>query len=274
MATIACLPLISCGTYIPSQRDWPNSSTSDVIRMNATLAHSVVCELSYAVTLAIRNDLDLASRSPGGKAYSEFLQDWGVEVATDLTVSENSTIAPGFIWTPDKPISIGGGVSVGSVSTNETQYNVFFPLSALYKPNLFRLDDKTRPCRNPDSNNEGSPLIDIDLKILPTLESRLITVRLGIAGAPTPENTIVGEKNVLSQTVSIKESISGDVTPKWVFTTKSVNPDGTFFKAGRDRTHQLVFTFGPMTPGTRSLNPLAEAFHLTQLERAGLRNDR
>jgi hypothetical protein len=271
---IACSLLTSCGTYIPNQRDWPNTKDTDNLKMNAALARTVVCELSYAVTIAIRNDLKDASSGPHGKAYSLYLEKWGVEVATDLTVTENSTLAPAFDWTPDKPISIGGGLSVGAVATNETQYNMFFPLAALYKPNLFHLLDDTRPCRE-SGHKEGSPLVDIDLRILPTLESRLVSVRLGLADAPSTTNLIQGEKNVLSQTVSIKETVSGDITPKWVFSTKTIDgPGTTLFKAGRDKTHQLVFTFGPMSPDAQGLNTLAEAFHLTQVERAGLRNNR
>ncbi|MBY5883965.1 hypothetical protein HFN46_33185 [Rhizobium leguminosarum] len=81
-------------------------------------------------------------------------------------------------------------------------------------------------------------------------------------------------KNVLTQTVSIKEKVSGDVTPKWEFTTRNVNPSGTFLTASRERTHQLVFTFGPMAPDKRQLTPLAEQFHLNEQLKAGLRGSR
>ncbi|MDH6263800.1 hypothetical protein M2427_007757 [Bradyrhizobium sp. BR13661] len=50
----ACLSLTGCGTYIPSQRDWPKSSSREVEDMNSTLIRSIVCELSYAVTLAVK----------------------------------------------------------------------------------------------------------------------------------------------------------------------------------------------------------------------------
>ena len=53
-AAYCCLSLAACGTYIPSQRDWPNGSAREVADMNSVLVHSIVCELSYAVTLAIK----------------------------------------------------------------------------------------------------------------------------------------------------------------------------------------------------------------------------
>jgi hypothetical protein len=274
-ATSCCLSLAACGTYIPSQRDWPSGSAREVADMNATLVRSIVCELSYAVTLAIKNDLSQAADRRTHRAYSRFLADWGVEVATDLTVSENTTVSPSGIWAPVSPaaavFTLAGGISGGSVATNENKYNVFYPIAALYKPNVFQLNSEVRPCRDPRGNKEGSPLVDIDLRILPLLESRIQVVQLGFADSPgTP--AIVGEKNVLTQTVSIKQTLSGDITPTWKFTTGSVNPSGKLFNTGRERTHQVVFTFGPLAGGRQTLTPLAEAFHLNEQLKAGIRD--
>jgi hypothetical protein len=273
-----CLSLAACGTYIPSQRDWPNGSAREVADMNATLVRSIVCELSYAVTLAIKNDLAQAADRRNHRAYSRFLADWGVEVATDLTVSENSTISPSGIWAPVSPASavftLAGGISGGAVSTNENNYNVFYPIAALYKPNLFQLNSEERPCRDPRGNKEGSPLVDIDLRILPLLESRIQVVQLGFADSPGTANIVTGEKNVLTQTVSIMETVSGNITPSWKFTTGSANPSGNLFSTGRERTHQIVFTFGPLAGGGQTLTPLAQAFHINEQLKAGLRGFR
>jgi hypothetical protein len=275
---VPCCLLAACGTYIPSQRDWPKDTPGGVNDMNSVLVRSVVCELSYAVTVAIKNDRNLALKRRSRRAYSGFLNDWGVEVATDLTVTENSTISPTGLWTPVSPLTtvftLGGGISGGAVSTNDNKYNVFYPLWALYKPNLFHVDSEVRPCRDPSGNKEGSPLVDIDLRILPLLESRIQIVTLGFAGAPRKEEIIAGEKNVLTQTVSIKETLSGDITPTWTFTTGAINPSGKFISAGRERTHQVVFTFGPLAAGGRSLSFLAEQTHLNEQLKAGLRNSR
>src|SRR5437868_2603985 len=84
LAAGCCLAQTACGTYIPSERDWPNSEPRLVNDMNTALAHSILCELSYAVTLAIENDRNLAPDRASRRAYSAFLDHWGVEVATDL----------------------------------------------------------------------------------------------------------------------------------------------------------------------------------------------
>lgn len=274
-----CLLQVACGTYIPSQRDWPNSETKDVERMNRTLVRSIVCELSYAVTVAVQNDLELARKRRSGRTYSDYLVNWGVEVATDLTVSESATVNPTGLWAPLSPLSpvftLTGGVSGASVATNDNTFNVFYPLSALYKPELFRTNNQERPCRHPSTGQQGSPLVDIDLRILPLLESRIQLVTIGLADSPDDDrNIIAGEKNVLTQTVSIKETISGDISPTWKFSTGTVNPAGTFLSANRMRTHQVVFTFGRLARGGQSLSSLAQAFHVNEQLRAGLRETR
>ncbi|MDA9390439.1 hypothetical protein WN73_06950 [Bradyrhizobium sp. CCBAU 45394] len=275
---VACLSLTGCGTYIPSQRDWPKSSSREVEDMNSALIRSIVCELSYAVTLTVKEDLAQARERANHRAYSRFLAGWGVEVATDLTVSENSTVNPTGLWEPVSPLSpvftLGGGISGGAVATNENNFNVFYPIAALYKPTLFQRNSMERPCRDPSGNKEGSPLVDIDLKILPLLESRIQIVKLGLASDPNSVALIKDEKNVLTQTVSIKETVSGDITPSWKFTTGTVNPSGNLFSTGRERTHQIVFTFGPLAKGGGALTPLAQAFHINQQLKAGLRGTR
>lgn len=244
--------------------------------MNAALASSIACELSYAVTIAIAKDREQARKRASGRAYSRYLDDWGVEVATDLTVSENTTVSPSGIWAPVSPVSaiftLAGGGSVGAVSSNENKYNVFYPLSALYKPTVFRLGTQDRPCRSTQEDQQGSRLVDIDLKILPLLESPMQIAELHIADEPQKNEVIAGAKNVLTQTVSIKETISGDITPTWKFTTGSVNPSGNFLSTGRERTHQVVFTFGPLADGRQGLKPLAEMTHINQQLKAGLRD--
>jgi len=278
LGILSCTAQVGCGTYIPNQRDWPNSRPRDVEDMNIALVRTIVCELSYAVTAVIRNDRDGARRQRNGRTYTGFLEHWGVEVATDLTVSESSTVNPTGLWAPVSPASavftLGGGISGASVASNENQFNVFYPLAALYQPTVFRADDQGRPCRNPTGNKDGSPLVDIDLKIQPLLESRAQLVQIGVADDPDRLAKIYSVKNVLTQTVSIKETVSGDITPTWKFTTGSVNPSGTFFSANRERTHQIVFTFGPLADDGRSLIGLAEAFHLNQQLKAGLRSSR
>jgi len=276
LGTLFCLSQAACGTYIPSQRDWPNASAGDVRDMNIALVRTVVCELSYAVTLAIDGDRETARHRRSGRLYASFLQHWGVEVATDLNVSESSTVNPTALWAPVSPanavFTLGGGISGASVATNENKYNVFYPLAALYQPTVFRINDPRRPCRNPTGEKDGSPLVDIDLQILPLLESRAQIVQIGLADDPDRQAAIYSVKNVLTQTVSIKQTLSGDITPTWKFTTGSVNPSGTFLSANRERTHQIVFTFGPLSGDGHSLIDLAEAFHLNQQLKAGLRN--
>jgi hypothetical protein len=97
------------------------------------------------------------------------------------------------------------------------------------------------------------------------------TVELGITDEPKKKETITGQKNVLTKTVSIKETFSGGVNPTWAFTTGSINSTGTLFSGSRERTHQIVFTFGELADSRQGLKPLPELTHINQQLKAGLR---
>ncbi|WP_257170366.1 hypothetical protein [Bradyrhizobium sp. SRS-191] len=271
-----CVLVTGCGTFIPSQRDWPNDGTGDVANMNTVLVRSIVCELSYAVTTVIETDVAQSKLRPNRRQYADFLYGWGVEVAADLTVTANTGLASSGLWAPVSPASavftLGGGIGGGFTATNANKFNIFYTVADLYKPAAFKLGSTERPCRYPEGGKEGSLLVDIDLRVVELLWSRSQIVQLRLADSPGTV-PVAGAKNVLTQTVSIKESVSGDITPAWKFTTGSVNQSSKLFNTGRDRTHQLVITFGPLGPGQKSLNPLAEQFHLNEQLKAGLRDN-
>ena len=151
--------------------------------------------------------------------------------------------------------TLGGGISGGAVSSNENKFNIFYPLAALYQPKLFHEEDKEPPCQV--RNQEGSPLVDIDLKIEPLLKYRVQVVDIGLASDPNRTDKIYSVKNILSQTFSIRSCL-GQPHADWKFTTGSVNPAGTFFSTDRERTHQIVFTFGPLSDDGKSLTGLAK----------------
>ena len=105
--------------------------------------------------VAIENDRNEArQRHNNHRAYTSFLNHWGVEVATDLTASQNSTANPSGLWAPVSPMSaiftLGGSISGGATSSNENiGYNVFYPIAALYKPKAF-------PCEQRNPSVPGS----------------------------------------------------------------------------------------------------------------------
>lgn len=55
--------------------------------MVQAIIRAVRCELRNAVTTAVNIDLDSA-RASKSRPYSEFLNNWGAEVALTLTITE------------------------------------------------------------------------------------------------------------------------------------------------------------------------------------------
>jgi hypothetical protein len=272
--------LSGCGTYVPSLREWPLNDTLAESDMIDAIIRSVGCELSYTVTQVIENDREDAKKRVSKKTYSDFLLGWGVEVAVNLTVVERSSINPTLLFTPPtvptRTFTLGSGLTGSAEATRLQKTNVFFTLKELYRPSYFNVRTTDRGCRDPSGNKHGSLLVDSDLKLNSLLEGRIGATILGSAASPGSQNIFVGQKNVLSQTVSFKIVTSGGITPTWKLVRATYNPTGTFLSAGRDRTHELVFTFGPLDKSTKGpalgLTPLAEQTHLNTQLQTGLRN--
>ncbi|WP_428031407.1 hypothetical protein [Ancylobacter sp.] len=243
--------------------------------MITTIIRSVACELSYTITQVIENDRRQASDRLTKAAYAEFLKDWGVQAALNLTIVERSSLNPTVLLTPATPASslftLSGGVSGSAEATRLQKTNVFYTVKDLYRPGLFSVESKERGCRDPSGNKEGSLLVDSDLRLSSLLEGRIGATVLNFAASPGAPVPINGQSNVISQTVQFKIVTSGGITPTWTLVRAVVNPTGTFASAGRDRTHELVLTFGPVDRSyagrPAGLTYLAEQTHLfTQLQ--------
>lgn len=280
-ALISLLPLMSgCGTAVPSTREWPLNDTLHETDMIDAIIKSVGCELSYTVTQVIENDRREAKDRLSKKTYSDFLLQWGVEVAINLTVVERTSVNPTILLTPPPTptttFTLTGGLTASAEATRLQKTNVFYTVDQLYQPTYFDVEKPIRPCRNKNGNREGSLLVDSDLKLTSLLSGRIGATVLGLVDSPGSPAFLAGQKNVLSQTVSFKIVTSGGLTPAWKLVRATYNPTGTLLSTGRDRTHELVFTFGPLDESVKGrpsrLTPLAEQTHLNTQLQTGLRN--
>lgn len=78
------------------------------------------------------------------------------------------------------------------------------------------------------------------------------------------EDTATGplKQNVISQEVKFEVLTSGNVTPGWKLRRVSVNQNGSLLAISRDRTHDLIVTFGPTdttVPAGKDARPGADA---------------
>jgi len=260
------LGLGGCGTFVPELSDWPNNTDQGSDLMVQAIVRSIRCELRNAVTTAV--DDDIAASKHGQKTYSNFLENWGAQVLLTLTIVEKSTINPTTTLLPPSPpssvVTVSGGLSWSAQATRTEKMNFFYSVKELYLPH-------GRTCDASTEDPRGSMLVRSDLKIASVLGSRINAAALGQANAPA-----AGQENVLSHQVIFQVVSSGNVTPAWNLVTATVNQSGTLFNTSRDRTHDLLITFGPMSkaPGGKSLIAIAEQTHFASQITSGFNTAR
>jgi hypothetical protein len=228
-----------CGTYVPDLPEPPSAPGGTQLLVDSIVT-SIHCEIKRAVQYVIGKDIQLAQTINPARTAPWF-DSWGVEGALTLTVSEKTEINPTVSWVPN-PVSmlfkLAGGVDASSEAKRINTLNFYYSVRDLSV-------DKT-PCGPSAPHPPGSFLIDSDLKIADWLESLILTVGSGSIKALT-------EKGVTHE-VRFQVTTSGSITPSWKLSPRvSVNPSGTFFSTNRDRTHDLLLTFGPADDKNKTL---------------------
>ncbi|WP_246800882.1 hypothetical protein [Mesorhizobium amorphae] len=231
--------------------------------MVQAIVRSIRCELRHAVTTAVNDDIASAHANKG-KTYSDFLDNWGAQLLLTLTVVEKSTLSPSVNLMPPSPASsvlnVAAGGSLSSQATRTEKMNFFYTVKELYLR-------KGEECDASGEERQGSLLVKNDLKIASILTSRINTVALGQARAPA-----AGKPNVLSHQITFQIVSSGNITPSWRLVRATINPSGSLFNTSRDRTQDLVITFGPLdkAQGGKSLIAIAEQAHFASQLASGV----
>jgi hypothetical protein len=244
---------------VPSLRDWPNNNEAGAVAMVHAIVRSVECELKNAVTTVVNNDVRAARLRASHRTYTDFLNNWGAEVAFTFTIVEKAGVNPTVAWTLPSPASsvfaLGGDAALSAQATRIEKMNFFYTVKDLYLRN-------GQACDASGEDPSGSFLIKNDLKIVELLDIRITPVVTGNATAPGTA-TSSGDKNVLSHEITFQVVSSGGLMPTWTLTRSTFNGTGTFLSGSRDRTHDLIITFGPLDKarGGKSLIAIAEQSH-------------
>jgi hypothetical protein len=94
-----------CGTYVPDLQEWPNNNYVGSVLLIHAIVRSVECSLKHAVTNVVNADVTQAPLHASHRAYTDFLNDWGAEVAFTFTIVEKSGANPGAVWKPVTPLT-------------------------------------------------------------------------------------------------------------------------------------------------------------------------
>lgn len=249
-----CIMLSGCGTVAPSLAEY--GSEGILVR---AIVQSIKCEIATAVRHVIDKDVD-GNSNVIGPVGREFRDHWGAEVAITLIMEDKTTISPNAVGMPPSPASfmfaIGGSLSGSSQAIRTDKVNFFFTLKDLYN----------QPCtaglqpRAQDSS--PSIIIQNDLKTEAWLFDQLLPIYTGAAPLQTSAKGKF-QQNVFSHEIKFVINSTGSLTPSFVLSRASINQSGQFLTASRDRTSDLVVTFGPLDKDQKNgtLIPQAEYFH-------------
>lgn len=237
---IAGLITGGCGLSVPEIEDFPGGPADGQALVQAIVT-SVHCEVADAVKWVIDQDLKDAKQFHQ-KPSATWMYNWGAQIALTLTIEEKSVINPLAVWTPATPanavFTLGGSALLSADATRTDKVNFYYTVADLYK---------RAPCTTgklPKNSTATSLLIQSDLKLTQWLQDQVQTVATGEIHQPTSASGVF-KQNVLSHEVKFEVISTGGLTPAWKLTRANFNQTGTFLQGTRDRTHDLIITFGP-----------------------------
>ncbi len=129
-------------------------------------------------------------------------------------------------------------------------------------------DERDRLYQNEESKKLSktaqflSLITNNDLKIYDWLKTvlRIHEVIAGFGGSTGSSKGGIGQ-NAITHEVQFLVVTDGNVTPQWRLVRVSANTNSPFFDTQRQRTHDLIVTFGPKDPKTGGLQPAADSQH-------------
>lgn len=233
--------LTGCGTLVPDLHE-PLDGLNGV-NLVPNIVQSVHCEIRNAVDFVLGSDERQAKSRNRGVRHANWLRKWGVQIVLSLTVKEKTSLEPSIVGMPPSPASalftIAGAGEFSSEATRIDKLSYFYAV-----PELARQG----PCPEGAVDRSGSSLLmQSDLKLAGWLNDQVVVSQSGPVRFPDSPAGIF-KQNVLSHNVRFQVVTSGALTPSWKLVRATINPSGPFLTASRDRTHDLLVTFGPLDP--------------------------
>ena len=251
--------LAACGTYVPELQEFPGGPADGQLLVQ-DIVQSVHCEVANAVNEVIEADKLLAKEKNHGFRSIAWLDSWGVQLTLTLTVVEKSTLSPNGVYMPVSPVTsvftLAGGATGSAEATRTDTLNYFYSVANL---------KRAAPCGFKPAGPPNSLLVQSDLKLREWLFSQLMSFGTGAVDFPTNPNGLF-KQNVLSHEVKFVVSTSGTLNPAWTLVRGTINQSGSLLAANRDRTHDLLITFGPIDKdATKGLVSAAAENHFARL---------
>jgi hypothetical protein len=255
-----CLSVAGCGTYVPQIGEiWDDNSGTNARDLERLIKEKVYCEVQRAVkdvnTISKGSSDNVLKYDPKTGTFiaiHPLPDNWGVQMQLQLIVEEASSINPGVtIAEPIKPallfatpppmaqsFTFGVGGTASSDATRTDKFTLYYLVQDLMK-------DKTCDSQaDPQKIAADSLLLQSDLGIERWLINALnVWYRTGI---PRPQPKIAS----LSYDVKFDVLTSAYGLPGWkIVRVTTGNGMLNLFTTKRERTHEMILTFGPSENG-------------------------
>lgn len=292
-AMAIALSLQGCGTYVPEIQEFWGARSEPNVRGDATyivnkIAGQVACELARAVQQVYADrppDLELKSGTqlepgqplPPKPRDLSWFETWSVQATLTLTILEQSTLSAGLasntilnnatttfgktVITTAQSSALGFGIGGSTAATRTDKLSLFFSVRDLKNAR----SAIGRSCIPPPQN--ATLFVQSDLKIYDWLQAALLPDSAWIIDYANNATA----QNVIQHDVKFQIVTNGSITPTWKLVRFNANTSGQFFSLDRDRTQDLLMTFGPTqgppagTKGPPQLSTAAQDAHLAAL---------
>lgn len=243
--SLVFLPLGACGTAVP-QIEEPLEYKTGEKTLELKIKEKVFCELQTAV-INLNHDKSryiYADTTP----IKPVPESWGVTMTLTLTILEDSSLNPGVALNNSlipgaaygaamaQSFSLGLGGTFSSDATRVDKFTFYYPIKDL--------EVDTGECANINNLHGTSFLLESQLGIERWLDNAAdMRSDVGVSSS--------NKQQVLSYDVKFDVVSSGNATPTWKLVRVTTGTNGNFFSTKRERTHELLLTFGPTDPADK-----------------------
>jgi hypothetical protein len=277
---LAGFGLMGCGLTVPDIKEvWDADKPADpqtqspripgTAQIEFEVKKRVFCELGDAVKYVNQFSVQSGSSPSTLKPFAKYVipLDWIAQISLSFQVDESSALNPGVTLNTVLPNAVkifspgSSGTVVtsqsrmlglgGTLSSTATRIDKFDPSYTI--TNLMKANGPNSVCR--DGNDpftsvgwqpaSSSPFIlEGNLGIQDWLLGAMLTdtfIGSDASGGPASGGP---KTDAVSYEVKFVIVSSGSITPTWKLVNVSANTSGTFFSAGRTRTHDLIITIG------------------------------
>ena len=237
-----------CGTVVPQVGEiWDNNSGAPADKtLEMLIKKKAFCELQRAVS-RIEAEPGFRVTHNGKTTINKWIpESWGVLMTLQITVDESTQMNPGVALTdPFKPASSFGSsvaqsfkASIGGTFSTEANRQDKFTYYYLVKD----LEPTQPACDGPPEHG-SSFLLDGDLGIDKWLRNAM-NMRTSV------QTSEISQQEVATYDIKFIVTTNVGATPTWtLLRITASNGNGNLLGLNRNRTHELIVTFGPSQSG-------------------------